>query len=787
MKSFQPALLLTMVLCSTVAADDSIKTSPLKNLPEDPAAAMVAGIDRFLLQKLDDAAANRQQHWHHANAVEENRSFLVQQLGLQPQRYPADLQWELPAVQSGDGFDVHAVRWPVLSHPAPPSVVESTSPADLQLQPSLWGDGLLWVPRQANGSSVILLSHHGDPSLWATPVDDQQRLRCQSLVAQGFTVLEVATTGLDTIQHGGAKLPRREFLHRTAFELGRTLVGYEIQTVQSAIDWLQQRAAATQADDPVVILAGWGEGGRTALLTAVIDTRINLTIVAGYFGPRDHLWQEPADHNLFGVYNRFADAELVAAIAPRKVIVQTTPHYEIEVSGDGGASPAHWQSPSSAEASAEFDRIATVLSGTTAEVQSVTHATLRTTETSDILKDWIGPALDLPIPTSAGDRDHGTQRIAAQEPAATGAIDRRARRLAMIDRYNQALLEESEYERGRFINLGHSRTVANNTTNKLDTSSPAAYEKSIARFRKIFREQVVGWYDDPRLPANPRSKAAYHGQGWTGHDVMLDVLPDVFMYGVLLVPDDIAAGEKRPVVVCQHGLEGQPSDTFANDHRAYHDYAAKLATAGYIVFAPQNPYKGKDAFRTLQRKSYPTGKTLFSIIGAQHQQILDWLKTIPSVDPQRIAFYGLSYGGKSAMRLPALLPDYCLSICSADFNDWIWKNASTRARYSYIGTGEYEIYEFGLGKTFNYAEMAALIAPRPFMVERGHYDGVGPDDRVAKEFAKARFLYAARLKLPQRCEIEWFDGPHMINGVGSFEFLDRHLRPSQSTLQPAND
>ncbi len=128
------------------------------------------------------------------------------------------------------------------------------------------------------------------------------------------------------------------------------------------------------------------------------------------------------------------------------------------------------------------------------------------------------------------------------------------------------------------------------------------------------------------------------------------------------------------------------------------------------------------------------------------------------------------------MRLPALLPQYCLSICSADFNDWVWKNASSRSPYSYVGTGEYEIFEFNLGHTFNYAEMAALIAPRPFMVERGHFDGVAPDDRVAKEFAKVRFLYAARLGLPERCEIEFFAGPHTIHGQASFAFLHRHLR-----------
>src|SRR5207249_7392017 len=61
--------------------------------------------------------------------------------------------------------------------------------------------------------------------------------------------------------------------------------------------------------------------------------------------------------------------------------------------------------------------------------------------------------------------------------------------------------------------------------------------------------------------------------------------------------------------------------------------------------------------------------------------------------------------------------------------------------YSYLYTGEYEMVEFNLGHTFNYSEMAALIAPRPFMVERGHNDGVAPDEWVAYEYAKVRRCY----------------------------------------------
>ena len=89
-------------------------------------------------------------------------------------------------------------------------------------------------------------------------------------------------------------------------------------------------------------------------------------------------------------------------------------------------------------------------------------------------------------------------------------------------------------------------------------------------------------------------------------------------------------------------------------------------------------------------------------------------------------------------------------------------------------TREYDMYEFDLANSFNYAEMAALIAPRPFMVERGHHDGVGLDEYVAFEYAKVRRHYA-QLGLADRTAIEFFQGGHEINGRGTFAFLHKHL------------
>ena len=86
------------------------------------------------------------------------------------------------------------------------------------------------------------------------------------------------------------------------------------------------------------------------------------------------------------------------------------------------------------------------------------------------------------------------------------------------------------------------------------------------------------------------------------------------------------------------------------------------------------------------------------------------------------------------MRVPSVLEGYCLSICSGDFGDWTRKVVDTHNKVSFMNTLEWEMPYFNMGNTFSYAEMAYLIFPRPFMVERGHDDLVQPDEWVAYEY-----------------------------------------------------
>ena len=73
---------------------------------------------------------------------------------------------------------------------------------------------------------------------------------------------------------GMTNMPHREWIYRMAFEVGRHIIGYEVQKVLAAVDWFgaenANRTIAHWSD-------GYGEGGLLALYSAAIDTRIDAT------------------------------------------------------------------------------------------------------------------------------------------------------------------------------------------------------------------------------------------------------------------------------------------------------------------------------------------------------------------------------------------------------------------------------------------------------------------------------------------------------------------------------
>ena len=721
----------------------------------DIASLMVSGVDEFLDDQIERSVQRRNRYWNrdfsspvaYDESIRPNRQRLAHLLGVRdPRRRFRGIELcgttqQSSLVGQSDAFEVHAVRWPVLG--------------DVE------GEGLMLLPKSKPwmGEVIAIPDANQLPEQIVGLIDGVAPASqyARRLAESGFRVVVPV---LINRQERLPQLTNREYLYRSAFELGRHLIGYELQKVLALVDWYSDQAGG---DVPVGVV-GWGEGGLLALYAGALDTRIDAVCVSGYFEDRGQIWKEPIDRNVFGLLEQFGDAELASMIAPRKLVVEASRGPEFVIpprSSDprGRGAPGRLVTPALVSVKSEVQRARQLVAGLAPEPSIelvVNDGGLGPYGNSSALRSFLtalNPTAELVA--NRGQPVHLRKQFDASE--------RHDRQWHQIDRHNQWLLRESPYVRQKYME-------------KVDTSSMAAFEESIEPYREYFREEVIGRFDVPLLEPHVRTRLTYENDQWVGYEVVLDVFPHTIAYGILLLPRDLRPDEKRPVIVCQHGLEGRPQDVIGEKGYPYYKaFASQLAERGFITFAPQNPYIFGDRFRTLQRKANPLKKTLFSIIVPQHQQIVNWLKTLPGVDPERIGFYGLSYGGKTAMRVPPLVADYCLSICSADFNDWVDKNASTRNPHSYVRTGEYEIFEFDLGSTFNYAEMAALIAPRPLMVERGHFDGVASDETVGWEFAKVRHLYAARLGYTDRCRIEWFVGPHTIHGQGTFDFLHQHL------------
>lgn len=744
------------------AADAGTPVQPLPGtavLEEsaDFAATMVAGIDRWLMRAIEDSVEAREAHWQrdfashkgYVESVAPNRERFSRIIGLKDPRLDPAMEFIASPEQSSliaraESFEVHAVRWSVLE--------------------GVYGEGLLLRPKGEPKAFIVAM---GDCA-WTPemlvglregfPPEGQYARR---LAESGCMVVVPTLLNRECTYAGnpGVRMtnqPHREFVYRAAYEMGRHVIGYEVHKILAAVDWFR-----TQSDAPVGVI-GAGEGGLLALYAAAVDTRIDAAVVSGYFGPRERVWEEPIYRNVWALLHEFGDAEIASLIAPRVLIVEAAPCVEVDGppppgKGRGGAAPGRIRTPRLEEVEHEVARARALIAGLSPPVEipfvNAMGGHAGSDETLEALLDGLdaGPALGANV----------------EPPALIGKVPdpdaRMQRQFEQLIGHTQHVMREAPFVRAEIWK-------------KADASSTEAWERSAAWYRDYFWEEVIGKLPPATLPPNLRTRLIFNEPKYRGYEVKLDVYPDVFAYGLLLLPKNLKDGERRPVVVCQHGLEGtphKPADPSV-EIPAYGQYGCRLAERGFIVYAPQNPYIGGDAFRVLQRKANPLKLSLFSFIVRQHEGTLEWLSSQPFVDPARIGFYGISYGGKTAMRVPAILPQYCLSICSADYNEWIWKNVSIQYPFSYLFTGEYEMPEFDLGDTFNYAEMSWLIFPRPFMVERGHWDGVSIDEWVAYEYARTRRHYDA-LGLGDRTEIEYFNGPHAIHGVGTFAFLHEKL------------
>lgn len=754
-----------MTATTVYAGDATLSgTSPLA-LERPVDEVMVEGIHGFCSRELDKSRERRGAAWQrdyssansYIESIKANRERFRQITGATDSRVTTGSKrgsFELLAtldhsaiVARSESITVHAVRWQVLD--------------------GVTAEGLLLKPDRIRAAVVAVPDADWTPEMFcgiADSLPDQVQFVRQLANAGCLVAIPTLISRTDDFSGhpsvGFTNLPHREFIYRQAFEMGRHIIGFEVQKALAAVDLFKQ-----YSPELPIGIAGVGEGALIALYAAALDSRIDSTLVSGYFQEREELWRQPIYRNVWRLLTEFGDAELAGMVAPRRLVIEACQVEEVAGPPEvregrrDSAAPGRITTCPLSSVVAEHQRGAVHYKrlGREAEfVLAVSGEEGRELAGSPLALSGFSAALGVELDFDAKPEKWETGRTPSHK-------NRQKRQFDEMQAFVQNLLRQSHKIRAAKW--------------RADLSSVKTWLPTRDRLQDVVHDELIGRLQVPRVPVNPRSRLALDTDDYRGYEVVLDVAPDIIAAGILLLPRNMKPEEKRPVVICQHGLEGTAMDTISRERRAFRAYkafAAELCRRGFIVYSPQNPYRGRDQFRSIQRKANPLGLSLFSFIIEQHRTTLDWLATLPHVDADRIAFYGLSYGGKTAMRVPPLVDRYCLSICSGDFTDWAKTIATNEEPYGYIFTGEYEIPEWDLGHVASYAELAMLMSPRPFMVEAGHRDGGQPTELVAAEFGKVRRHYDT-LRISDSAELEFFDGPHTINGKGTFRFLHYHL------------
>jgi dienelactone hydrolase len=246
----------------------------------------------------------------------------------------------------------------------------------------------------------------------------------------------------------------------------------------------------------------------------------------------------------------------------------------------------------------------------------------------------------------------------------------------------------------------------------------------------------------------------------------------------LLVPHARRDAAPGPAVLAVHG-HGPGKSLVCGIERGGDgdDYAHALASLGYVVLAPD--------LRAFGERSdwMPEGKyecdwdlvcaTMAGVVPLERNlwdlgRALDVVCAHPLVDPARVAVAGLSYGGTCALFLAALDERIRCAIVSGYLSSW---RAAHTVPWNMCGS---QVMPGQLGE-IEHVDIAALVAPRPLLVESGTDDMIFPVASARATVERLRTLYAG-LSAPDDAVVHHvFEGDHRWHGAAAPAFLSRWL------------
>ena len=294
-------------------------------------------------------------------------------------------------------------------------------------------------------------------------------------------------------------------------------------------------------------------------------------------------------------------------------------------------------------------------------------------------------------------------------------------------------------------------------------------------------------FDEP--PAlNPTVLSYTECDGYVRKKVRYGNESDDVVWAWLLIPDDSSVEKKldrRPAIICLPGSFMTPN--FGKDGPAglagplnrHHPeaYGRDLARLGYVTLCPDYPVAGertspgRRAYDCTDLDSRFPAWTRVGLSAWDVSRAVDFLLTVNEVAPQLIAVTGWSQGGQMSLIGAALEPRIAAvaSVCG-----WSpFRGLGSAVVENLVQPYNYPtLRKVALGNRtlpYDLDQVAALIAPRPFLDIRGTRDPYFPNlehlQHTKQELEELYTLYDAR----DRFRMYWYDGEHAHNSDAARE------------------
>jgi dienelactone hydrolase len=230
--------------------------------------------------------------------------------------------------------------------------------------------------------------------------------------------------------------------------------------------------------------------------------------------------------------------------------------------------------------------------------------------------------------------------------------------------------------------------------------------------------------------------------------------------------------------LCGIKENGEYRDTPEGYHQ---DFGVELVKRGFIVAAPEISCFGEREAKydhLLEGSPRPStchnASTYAMMLGMNMpgmrvwdgMRVLDYVEQLELADASRMGVMGISGGGMHAFFSSCIDPRIKAAVISGYFCDW---------RQSILAinhcTCNFVPGLLGLGEL---SDVAALIAPRPLLVEHGRRDTIFPIGDVENTVRRARRAWKVAGKATD-LQTDFFNDGHRINGEKAYPFLEQCL------------